>query len=209
MREAPGLVLATDDIFRVALGLIFVAAAAIGVPHRLRADRAGGSVSRRVDPLWFWIAMGLVGPCLGLACVAFLIHPPWVEFARLPLPPALRAIGAAPAAAGLVLFAAMFRHLGLNVTSTSMPRANATLITTGPYRWIRHPMYSAALLLVIAAALFTANALVLAGGVAMFALLAARSRLEEARLVEKFGEDYLRYRRRTGRFLPRRGTNRG
>jgi protein-S-isoprenylcysteine O-methyltransferase Ste14 len=40
-------------------------------------------------------------------------------------------------------------------------------------------------------------------GIIMFALLAARSRLEEQRLVERFGGAYREYQRRTGRFVPR------
>ena len=64
-------------------------------------------------------------------------------------------------------------------------------------------MYSAALILVIVASLLTASAVVMIGGAAMFALLAARSRLEERRLVEKFGDAYRVYQLRTGRFVPR------
>ena len=85
------------------------------------------------------------------------------------------------------------------------PREQATLVTTGPYRWIRHPMYTAALTLGVAATLITANAVMAIGGLGMFALLAARSRTEERRLIEKFGDAYRDYQRRTGRFLPRRG----
>jgi protein-S-isoprenylcysteine O-methyltransferase Ste14 len=84
-----------------------------------------------------------------------------------------------------------------------MPRAQATLVTTGPYRWIRHPMYSAALLLLVATALLTANVIIAFGGLGMFALLAARSRVEEQRLVDKFGDAYRNYQRTTGRFVPR------
>ena len=58
-------------------------------------------------------------------------------------------------------------------------------------------------LLFIAFALITASWFI-AGGVAIaFTLLALRSKLEEARLVEKFGDDYRDYQRRTGRFFPR------
>jgi protein-S-isoprenylcysteine O-methyltransferase Ste14 len=189
--------------WRVALGVMMVGAACIGVPHRLRADRAGGKVSRRVDPRWFWWLMALAGPPLAGTCIAFLIDPRWVEFGRVALPPAVRLLGVPAALAGLGLFGWMFRHLGLNVTPTSMPRATARLVTSGPYRWLRHPMYSAALLLVIAATLFTSNGVVALGGLAMFALLAVRSRIEERRLIEKFGDAYRDYQRRTGRFLPR------
>ncbi len=191
-----------ETICRFALAVVFLGAAVIGLPHRLRADRAGGHVSPRVDPLWFWISMGLVGPPAVLSCGAFLFQPRWVAFAQADLPSWLRLAGAPLAIAGLALFHAMFRHLGLNVTSTSAPRANATLVTTGPYRWIRHPMYSTVLILVIATALLTANVIFALSGFGMFLLLAARSAREEQRLVEKFGDAYRAYQQRTGRFLP-------
>jgi len=192
-----------ESACRVVVGFMILGAAAIGIPYRLRADRAGGRVSRQVDPAWFWIGMTLAGPPVALTCLAFLIQPRWIDFAAFDASPVLRLIGAPIALAGIGLFAWMFRHLGLNVTSTSIPRASATLVTSGPYRWIRHPMYSATLLLVAAATLLTANLVMALGGGAMFALLAARSRLEERRLVEKFGEAYRAYQRRAGRFVPR------
>jgi protein-S-isoprenylcysteine O-methyltransferase Ste14 len=192
-----------DTAGRVVLGLMILCAAAVGIPFRLRADQVGGPVSRRNDPRWFWIGMSIVGPPLALTCVAFLIQPRWVDLTRFDLSTWMRWLGLPMAVSGLALFGWMFRHLGLNVTSTSMPRAKATLVTTGPYRWIRHPMYTAALLLVIAATLLTANLVVAVGGLGMFILMAARSRLEEQRLVEKFGAAYRTYQRQTGRFLPR------
>lgn len=188
---------------RWTVAIVFLAAAVIGIPHRRRADRAGGVVSRRVDPGWFWAVMSVIAPVLALTCIAFLISPRWVEFAQLPLPDWLRLAGAPIALVGLLLFGWMFRHLGLNVTPTSMPRTHATLVTGGPYRWIRHPMYTAALVLVLGVSLLTASLIVMAGGVGMFALLAARSRVEEKRLIEKFGEGYAAYQHRTGRFFPR------
>lgn len=188
---------------RATLGLILIGVAAIGLPHRLRADRAGGRVSVRADPPWFWILMGLVGPPVALACLGFLVAPRWVAGTSIVLPIWVRLAGAPVGLGGVALFGWMFHHLGLNVTSTSAPRDHATLVTTGPYRWIRHPMYSAALILVAAASLLTANAVVAVGGIFMFGLLAARSRLEEKRLIEKFGDAYRAYQHRTGRFVPR------
>ena len=203
MIEASLMAFNPEPICRIALGLIFLGAGCIGIPRRLRADRAGGSVSRRGDPPWFWILMILAGPPLALGCIAFLIQPRWLDFARVDFPPWLRLLGVPAALAGLALFRWMFLHLGLNVTATSVPRAQATLVTTGPYRLVRHPMYTTVLILVAAVTLLTANAVVAASGLAMFALLAARSRVEERRLVEKFGDAYRAYQGRTGRFLPR------
>jgi len=188
---------------RITLGVIVASAAAIGIPYRLRADRAGGPVSRRDDPRWFWILMGMVVPPVAGVCLAFLVQPRWVDFAHIRLPTGWQLTGVPWAVAGVALFTWMFRHLGLNITSTATPRAHAVLVTTGPYRWMRHPMYTAALILAAAATLLTANAIVAIGGVMMFGLLAARSRVEEQRLVKKFGDAYRAYQRRTGRFLPR------
>ena len=199
------MALSTENSCRIVIGLMILGAVSIGIPYRLRADRAGGPVSRRSDPAWFWILMGIAGPPLALSCLAFLIQPRWVDFAKVELAPWMRWLGAPLGMAGVLLFGWMFRHLGLNVTSTSMPRATATLVTSGPYRWIRHPMYSAALVLVAATTLLTANLVVGIGGLIMFGLLAARSRLEERRLVEKFGDSYRDYQNRTGRFVPRIG----
>jgi protein-S-isoprenylcysteine O-methyltransferase Ste14 len=188
---------------RIALGVMLVALAGIGLPQRLRADRAGGRVSRQGDPKWFWAGMVLVGPPVPLACLAFLVDPRWVDFLQVQLPPAVRLLGVPVGGLGLGLFAWMFRHLGLNVTSTSVPRAKATLVTTGPYRWVRHPMYTAALILLGATALLTANGVVVVFGSAACGLLIARSRIEEVRLVEKFGDAYRTYQGRTGRLFPR------
>src|SRR5687767_13637651 len=121
-----------EIICRLALGLMFVGTASIGIPFRLRADRAGGRVSTQVDPPWFWRYMLIIGPPMVLTCLAFLLQPRWVDFARVALPTWLRLLGVPIAILGIALFAWMFRHLGLNVTSTSMPRAAATLVTSGP-----------------------------------------------------------------------------
>ena len=147
--------------------------------------------------------MAIAAPPIILTCVAFLIQPRRIDFAQMEMPGWLRLFGIPVGLVGVALFGWMFRHLGMNVTSTSMPRTNATLVTSGPYRWMRHPMYTAALLLAVATTLLTASAIVGVGGLVMFALLAARSRLEERRLVEKFGDAYRDYQKRTGRFLPR------
>ncbi len=191
-----------EAAFRLTLGLMVLSVALIGLPRRIRADRAGGSVSTRSDPRWFWILMAIIGPPAALTCLGFIVQPRWVDFAQWQLPALVRWLGLPTALVGLGLFDWMFRHLGLNVTSTSIPRAEAELVTTGPYRRIRHPMYTAVLILAVATTFLTANLIVALGGAAMFALLAARSRLEEQRLLQKFGEAYRIYQQRTGRFFP-------
>lgn len=83
-----------------------------------------------------------------------------------------------------------------------MTRKDATLVTTGPYRWVRHPFHLAVALTVVANSLATANGfLALTGGLA-FLLLVIRTQKEEEKLLERFGDDDRRYMATTGRFFP-------
>ena len=97
----------------------------------------------------------------------------------------------------------VFRGLGTNLTDTVVTRAEHTLVTTGPYRWVRHPFYVATALAVIANSLVAANwFLALTGGLTV-ALIVVRTRTEQEKLIERFGDEYRIYRDRTGRFFPR------
>ena len=58
-------------------------------------------------------------------------------------------------------------------------------------------------LLILAISLLTANWFLLLGGIVVTALVVTRTRIEEEKLVEKFGDGYRRYMSETGRFLPK------
>ena len=77
------------------------------------------------------------------------------------------------------------------------------LITSGPYRWVRHPMYTTIFVWAVAFLLMSANWLV--GGLwfGLGLVASALVRVEEAVLIDTFGAAYRVYMRRTGRFLPR------
>jgi len=78
-------------------------------------------------------------------------------------------------------------------------REHHTLVQTGPYRRIRHPIYLGTILEVIAAA-FLLNAWIpgIIGLVVMTIVLRRRIRIEEQAMEEKFGEAWRQYRLRTG-----------
>jgi len=76
------------------------------------------------------------------------------------------------------------------------------LVTTGIYRWIRHPMYGSLFLLAWGGVLKDVTAGSLALGVAATLALFATAKAEEAENVRRFGEEYVAYMKRTRRFVP-------
>jgi len=76
------------------------------------------------------------------------------------------------------------------------------LVTTGIYRYVRHPLYASLLFLAWGAVLKGVSLTTLALGVAASAALAATAKLEEAENLVRFGEEYRDYMRRTRRFVP-------
>jgi Putative protein-S-isoprenylcysteine methyltransferase len=109
-------------------------------------------------------------------------------------------------AVGLLVWT--FRCLGRNLTDTVVTRQQHTLIVDGPYRWIRHPFYDSAALLMLAISLIAANWFLFVIGSVVFGLLIIRTRTEEENLTARFGSRYRTYMERTGRFFPRIGANR-
>lgn len=81
-------------------------------------------------------------------------------------------------------------------------RADHALVETGPYRWVRHPLYSSYLLIAVGMFLMTGNVLLGASLLAYVLAVAARAWREERMLIERLGAAYVDYMLRTNRFLP-------
>lgn len=170
--------------------------------HRLRA-RTGEPLDRRQEGLAPAIALRLagLGHMLGLLC--YVIRPEWMAWAAVSLPAAVRWTGALLGITATCLIEWTLRHLGPNLTDTVVTRQRHTVITSGPYRFIRHPFYAGAGLALLANSLLAANSFLLITGAAVFSLMMIRTGREEANLLARFGDEYRRYQERTGRILPK------
>jgi protein-S-isoprenylcysteine O-methyltransferase Ste14 len=135
--------------------------------------------------------------------LAYLIFPPIMQWAQIDLPLYVRWIALGMIALLVPMFYWLFSSLGNNITPTVSIRKEHTLVTSGPYRWIRHPLYTFGTIFILAIAVAAANWFILGIGILTYIPLALRTPLEEKRLLETFGDEYQDYMEKTGRYFPK------
>jgi protein-S-isoprenylcysteine O-methyltransferase Ste14 len=138
----------------------------------------------------------------------YIFSPGTLAFAYLiAIPTWLRWIGAITLATGIVLLASAHAHLGKSFHSLIVTKQDQTFIDSGPYQWIRHPIYTAYLLNYVGGGLLAGNWVLTFVPLLMFGLLVAmRMGREEQVLIDQFGEPYIDYIQRTGRLFPKINT---
>ena len=133
--------MADDQTFRLILTLGMAAFLPVALYHRIRSQASGEKLDRRQEGPFILFTLR---PC-GLAAigglVAFVLHPAWMSWASVPLPAALRWGGVGIGLPAVALGIWTFRSLGRNITDTVVTRREHTLVTSGPYRYVRHPFY--------------------------------------------------------------------
>ena len=120
----------------------------------------------------------------------------------LPAPAGLRAVGVAITLAGLAIALWARRTLGGNWSATVTLKQGHTLTTGGPYRWVRNPIYTGILLMIVGTALVVGRG---RGWLALLLALAAllvKIQQEERFMQRQFPQDFPAYRRRTAALLP-------
>lgn len=183
---------------------VFLACMAISAVHRRRARLAGGVIARREEGGALLALRALVAVPLFLAVALTIVYPPAMAWGVAPLPAWARWAGAVLGVATVPLCYWVFATLGKNVSETVLTKDDHRLVTGGPYRWVRHPLYTSGIALFLAIGLMAASWFILVFVVLVVVLiLAVVIPAEERELVERFGDDYRRLRRRTGRLLPR------
>jgi protein-S-isoprenylcysteine O-methyltransferase Ste14 len=191
-----------ENGYQMAVLVIMALVLPIAFYYRLRSF-TGERLHRRDEGLLIMVALRLCGLSVMVGSLLYLINPASMEWSAIRLPDRLRWMGLPLGLIAVGWLFWMFKTLGPNLTDTVNLRANATLVTSGPYGWVRHPMYLGVALLLISCTLLTANLYIGLAGALVITMLVSRTRTEEAKLVERFGDAYRQYASRTGRFLPR------
>ena len=146
------------------------------------------------------LAMSLTG--LGIL-PSIYVATRFPRFADYPLVPALSYLGIVVEATCLWLFYRSHHDLGQNWSVSLDLRERHTLVTTGVYALVRHPMYAGFWLMALGQALLLPNWIAGPAGLVGFGILFfGRIGREEAMMIAAFGDEYRAYMRRTARVVP-------
>ena len=192
-----------DQTFRVVLIVGSLILLPILGYYRLKSQATGERLDRRQEGLFILLTLRPVGVVGMLGLIAYMVNPSWMAWSSVSLPVWSRWSGVSLGAFAGGLLIWTLHSLGKNLTDTVVTRREHALVTSGPYRWVRHPFYDAVAILVLANSLAAANWFLLLAGGLSFVLIILRTRKEEERLWARFGDAYRAYVERTGRFLPK------
>lgn len=194
-------------IFRMSLGVLivglalirfrFIGWAVIGLPQ---VDRKIST--RNVDKTWYRL-LWMVGWFWVLTPILYVLTPRLLDWSSTELPLFLRWLGVLLGIISIIFLAWVHRTLGTNWNVPGVAKEEQVLVTDGPYRWLRHPMYTSFALIALAYWLISTNWLVAAIGCVYWIVVVTKVKQEETALIKKFGDTYLEYMKHTGRFLPR------
>jgi protein-S-isoprenylcysteine O-methyltransferase Ste14 len=176
----------------VELGICWIAWSLAFVKPRKQAASAVKNEQARVSR---W---GILLVMLGYACIWTFVRPVGFEKSAVSL---IASMMIAPPSVVLVWMAA--RHLAKQWRFEAALSEDHKLITTGPYRWLRNPIYASMLGMLLATGFAKTWWPLFVAGVIFFVIgTEIRVRAEEKLLAARFGDEFARYKAATPAYFP-------
>ncbi|MAN96226.1 MAG: hypothetical protein CME08_04490 [Gemmatimonadetes bacterium] len=188
--------------FRLVFAGLFLLLFGVVGTYRRKAQ-AGRRVDYSAEGPGLFIALRLGGLFMWGYCFMYIVYPRPLDWSFLEVPSWLRWVAAAGVLVLIPFVVSSQKALGRNVSPTVITHEDHELVTHGPYRWIRNPLYTAAGLLFTGLGLVAASWFLIGAAAVAVALVRLRLPKEEAQLEARFGQEYRDYVSRTGRFLPK------
>ena len=193
-----------ENIFRILAGIIFLTGISISGYFRQKADRdTGEKVSWKDEGIAMILILRLGGLLLWLSMIGYLIYPPLLAWSKVGLLAWMRWLGVGMGITCVFLIYWMFSSIGTGITPTVATRREHKLVTKGPFRWIRHPLYTFGTTFFLSFALMADSWFLALMAALAIIMLSIRLPNEETHLIEKFGDEYREYMKRTGCYLPK------
>ena len=192
-----------ETIFRIILPVLLITFVAHRGYYVRKHGKEENTLKKREEGPATKLA-GILGVMGFISILVYVINPNWLSWASLSLPLGLRWAGVGTAILGFALLQWAQATLGNNWSDTPRMIKEQALITSGPYQSIRHPIYTAFLLIMGSTLLISADWLIGLSWIGMtFLEIASRIGFEESLMLEYFGDQYRDYMKRTGRLLPK------
>jgi protein-S-isoprenylcysteine O-methyltransferase Ste14 len=169
--------------------ILYWNAAARNAAPTLSSESRG---SRQVHQLLIW----------GSLLFAFGLRFPPLDRRWLPTAPFIVAAGLIVQVASGLLAVWARRHLGRYWSGAITTKANHQLVRTGPYRWVRHPIYTGMLGMFLGTAVVSGELHALLALGIIGAAYWRKIRLEEQHLRRVFGAEYESYQRHSWALIP-------
>ena len=190
--------------FRIITLIVLVTAFSISAYYRRAARETGETIDRREEGSLVLILRLIFGLFLLALLLLNIFFPQALTWSKFELPLSIRLIGAAISIISVLLILWVFRSIGRNISETVLTKQDHELVTSGPYRWVRHPLYSSALLLIFTIGLMLGDWVLLLFslvGTVVFRFMVIPA--EEEKLVALFGEEYEKYKNQSGALIPK------
>ena len=203
MRDLPVVILtASVWAYWLGVGMMIVRA-------RRKTRRLAGLVpEQRLERFMWVIWVPLVAAWIAIPYLALVrAHGPLALPAFVHEHPAyawLRWVAAICAVLSLLLTSLVWSRMGTRWRMAVSLEGEGEIITDGPFRFVRHPIYALSMLLMMCSAIVVPNTPMLVVALVHLVLLQLKARNEEAHLLAVHGEVYRAYLAKTGRFFPRR-----
>ena len=150
----------------------------------------------------FKIITLIIGVFGVLGLVLYLLSPSWWKWTVIPISGWIQWLGIVVAIGSIFFLIRVHQHLDKQWSITLEVQEDHKLITTGPYKYVRHPMYLGLFLYTIGLMMVSLDVFVILFFAFTIWVNYRRIPGEEQMLMEKFGDEYLDYIKRSGRLLP-------
>jgi protein-S-isoprenylcysteine O-methyltransferase Ste14 len=192
-----------ESVFRGLFVLSGVAMLSIRVYYQRRARQESGAVTIREKGLSL-VAGSLAALTTLVFGVEYIFFPGTFAWAYVQYPEGLRWLGALALVVGITLLGVSHHHLGKSFHSLVVTKEGQMFVDSGPYRWIRHPIYTAFIINYVGGGLLASSWVLTFIPVLLYGVLVAlRVKNEERAMMEQFGQVYVEYMQRTRyRLLP-------
>lgn len=190
----------SEILFKLATGILILLWWGIRVYFQMGQRKTEKIIIKNDRRERIYIALVYLGQ------IPFVLYPltPWIDPYHIPMPDWVRWLGGLISLAGIAGFYWSHDALGKNWAIALEIKKEHALVTDGPYRFVRHPMYAAIYVIAIGLSLLSANWLMAVVFLLPFTLMyLVRVPSEEEMMLEHFGTAYRDYMKKTGRLIPR------